>query len=556
MNIINPLTLQSRETHIAFNMQTELLIPKLFTKYKNKALKVFMEDCFKTYEKSILNHKECQSDFEFNGTSVCTTKKGWEDGLLSSEVEQVLGDKNILLLGESVARCYGYDPYLNFKQTLNNDKYTILDLAKTAMPTKNILSYTELINRIKPDKCIVMVGNNYPHFSFINSYFMEKLESLSIDSEKYVCDLYEKYFFKPLIKEFLKRIELNQSEILFVVPMGNIYSWERKQGRLIKSKVPKSFDPEQNLKEGMEKEDPILLNRAYEFPVSVEDSMPGLGLIGNSAFEKTLISSNCKYINLKNIVSSRADFIDYCHLSLLSILKLSSMIGTVLKFHPVDLCENDYSELERVGLESSFLVSMLHKQKAVIEKTERINKINSLFCGEPLFLIDEYHELLNYKHLRKILANGDPKSILNSNLEFSSLKQAQGNLLSRYIYNDFSISKISQGMSKRIFIDVYSREICFKFHADQSSRSFLNITLGQLFSETVISVYFNGRPIGTYDPYSSENEFEICLANGVNELQLSAESRVEEFDSVDLLNIDLERLHQPRLYSLYRCEIS
>ena len=197
-------------------MNNKILIDKFLKKFKSRNEAENVINAFKGRKKSIENYNKLQKDFQILGDAVVNINETPSQYLFTSDKTQPIGNKNCVIIGESVARCYGIDPLLNFKKILEetDPSYNYIDLAKTALPSQDILSHVELINEIKPEKLIVAIGNNVPSYLFLSSYYMDYLESKSINAEKYIEDMYFDFYYKPLIEKFLNEVNINKSAFL------------------------------------------------------------------------------------------------------------------------------------------------------------------------------------------------------------------------------------------------------------------------------------------------------------------------------------------------------
>jgi hypothetical protein len=288
-------------------MNNKILIDKFLNKYKSRNEAEKLINVFNYRKKSIEDYNQKQKDFEISNQEVIKINKTPGQYLLTSDVSQPIGAKNCVIIGESVARCYGIDPLLNFKKILEatDPSYNYIDLAKTALPSQDILSHVELINEIKPEKLIVAIGNNVPSYLFLNSYYMDYLESKSINAEKYIEDMYYEFYYKPLIEKFLNEVNINKENILFFIPMGNIYGWKRRVSVISKDgSKPSKYCPVNNFILANKTNDINLLERAYEFVVDRKTTMPGLGKVSANAYRKVLKENSLNHIDFRDLLSS------------------------------------------------------------------------------------------------------------------------------------------------------------------------------------------------------------------------------------------------------------
>jgi len=422
-------------------MNNEKLMDKFLNKFDKRSKARSLINVFEGRKKSIEHYSKIQSDFKIENKEVIKINEAPSKYLFTSDVSQTIGDKNCVIIGESAARCYGIDPIVNYKKILSisDPSYNYIDLSKTSLPSQDILSQVKIINEINPQKLIVGLGNNLPNYLFLNSYYMDYLESKSIDAEEYIGNLHYEYFFKPLVEKLLKEINIKSENIVFFIPMGNVFKWKRRVKVISdESSNISKYCPVNNFKLGIENNNIDQLERAYEFVVDRKSTLPGLGKVAAKSYRKVLSEKSLNYIDFRKILSSKGDFIDYCHLSLEGISKVAReiIISGDFKFNKkeVNALLSSLPAKEKM-LESKYLLHKMEKQSITFNK--KYKKINDLFCGKPLFFIDSYHHLLEDVVLRQILAIGNPKSILNASNENSQVLGTEMNLLSLSVNNDF-----------------------------------------------------------------------------------------------------------------------
>jgi hypothetical protein len=539
-------------------MNNKILIDKFLNKYKSRNEAEKLINVFNYRKKSIEDYNQKQKDFEISNQEVIKINKTPGQYLLTSDVSQPIGAKNCVIIGESVARCYGIDPLLNFKKILEatDPSYNYIDLAKTALPSQDILSHVELINEIKPEKLIVAIGNNVPSYLFLNSYYMDYLESKSINAEKYIEDMYYEFYYKPLIEKFLNEVNINKENILFFIPMGNIYGWKRRVSVISKDgSKPSKYCPVNNFILANKTNDINLLERAYEFVVDRKTTMPGLGKVSANAYRKVLKENSLNHIDFRDLLSSNEDFIDYCHLSLMGIDKVAKQVIEKLKF---EFNEREYqllfldSKIKDKILQSKYILHKMEKQK--IEYNNEFQNINNLFCGKPLLFIDSYHELLRDTVIRQILALGDPKTVLNASVENSHILQSEENLLSSKINKDFIIVSQFAKKTDRVFNHISQDKINFNFISKSSGMKKLEIGFYKEYKECKINIFLNGDLVKE-DLKENNLIIEVDINKGANRLEIKVDNKSKSLMFEDFFNPDGLTIYEPKLYSLYSLKV-
>jgi|GEM_PF-763873 len=146
--------------------------------------------------------------------------------------------KRILLLGESVARGYFYDPYytvaMDLEATLNKisgmHPVEVIDLARTSMNLPGLINMIKTCTVLQPDAVVVFAGNNW----------RTDISLTADDMFKQVYEIYKKEFFTGT----LSFLEANLKErvldcldtlreclikknipVLFMVPGFNLKDW-------------------------------------------------------------------------------------------------------------------------------------------------------------------------------------------------------------------------------------------------------------------------------------------------------------------------------------------
>jgi hypothetical protein len=172
--------------------------------------------------------------------------------------------KRLVLLGESVARGYLYDPHYNVARELEailNEKSSpwnaeVVDLAKTSISMKELLELADACTALEPDIAVIFAGNNWdPALA----------DTLNEEDVNTILEIFRQDGF-PGIKDFLSNRlrdlvtqcleQLSASltgkgiPVVFVIPEFNLIDWKSdhiEQGLL--------WLPEEKMKEWLQAKD-------------------------------------------------------------------------------------------------------------------------------------------------------------------------------------------------------------------------------------------------------------------------------------------------------------
>lgn len=148
--------------------------------------------------------------------------------------------KRIILLGESVARGYLYDPHYNVALELEaiinavfSPSYCeVIDLARTSITMDALLEVTKSCIGMDPDAIILFAGNNWipkARKAVSEADYKEMFEIFKKESIAGVNAFLERKF-ESLIASFLREIEVNiirkKIPVVFVIPGFNLQDWK------------------------------------------------------------------------------------------------------------------------------------------------------------------------------------------------------------------------------------------------------------------------------------------------------------------------------------------
>jgi len=159
--------------------------------------------------------------------------------------------KRVLLLGESVARGYFYDPYYTVATeleatlgaALKPDAIEVTDLARTSMHMQELLDLAAASAALKPDAVVVFAGNNW--VSILGYYIGEEEYAALLDEYRRtqfpgVRKRLEEVLAK-VTEEFLQKLAVAYPAgvpILFIIPPFNLRDWHSDETEQILPWMP------------------------------------------------------------------------------------------------------------------------------------------------------------------------------------------------------------------------------------------------------------------------------------------------------------------------------
>ena len=146
--------------------------------------------------------------------------------------------RRIVLLGESVARGYLYDPYYNVAKELEailngipeGGNVEVVDLAKTSISLKDLLELVRSSVVLEPDLVVIFAGNNWTSTIF---------SLLPADSYKAILESFKELGFEGVTRFLEERVGEMIRELLMII-----------EAQLVKKGIPVIYIiPEFNLKD-------------------------------------------------------------------------------------------------------------------------------------------------------------------------------------------------------------------------------------------------------------------------------------------------------------------
>jgi len=148
--------------------------------------------------------------------------------------------KRIVLLGESVARGYLYDPYYNVAMELEaiiNELFRapyceVVDLAKNSITMEALLDLAQESTDLDPDAVVIFAGNNWLHAlrdTLGSEDYKKMFERFKKDSFAGVKEFLEKKF-ERVVLSFLHSIQdifiRRQIPVVLLIPGYNLKDWK------------------------------------------------------------------------------------------------------------------------------------------------------------------------------------------------------------------------------------------------------------------------------------------------------------------------------------------
>jgi hypothetical protein len=145
----------------------------------------------------------------------------------------------VLLLGESVARGFLYDPYFNpakcLSEILNTELYTsgveVIDIAKTNILMDELKQVCESSLLLQPDAVVIFAGNNWLDFRNLSDDDADQIIKIlqSGESHKTLKPYFEEKL-KNIVIDFLKHISAllmgKNIPIIMIIPEFNLMDWK------------------------------------------------------------------------------------------------------------------------------------------------------------------------------------------------------------------------------------------------------------------------------------------------------------------------------------------
>lgn len=436
-----------------------------------------------------IEHNQAQLKFKVEKGSIINFETGHKRYQYSPHKVQKIGKRNIVIIGESLARGYGLGDGHSISDFFcrNSQKQNVIDLSKSAMPMNSILGAASIIKKIKPEFLIIAVGNNIPTLPIANAHTFNHFIKNGIDLKKKLKEAYLKLYFTPLIKKFLELSQMPSSKMLFIIPATNEKGWQ----------------PDED----------------WNFPKNPDKVIPGLGNYYREQFRLCLEKFGVPFLSLGEHVQD-GDFIDYCHLSFAGMDKLKGALkdrlGDRIEFSPKQNCAPRDSTLDQ---ESATLLRLLHKKSVNPSLLNLFEDIKAIFDGKPLFCNPAYSRLVEKSHLREILSEVDPKKKRPCILE--NLQPLQKfDLLSPTIHTNLPL-RAWDPMPVGVYQRVRQANTVFKFNSVSNKKLILKARFLKKKECSNIIVKLNDNVIS--NDLSDNAEIPVQILSGVNSLELKVE---------------------------------
>lgn len=214
--------------------------------------------------------------------------------------------KRVLLLGESVARGYFYDPFYTVAQELEAilthtpelKQSEVIDLARTSMDMSSLLALARASIRLEPDAVVVFAGNNWlPALrDTLDAAAYETIFSRYIAGGFSLVKSFLEERFSKLVTGFLEQLAAPFREkaipVVFVIPPFNLKDWQSDDMERILPWVPGDtiytwLDARRQAEEAFVKKDTDIGIAAAMRMVESDPSNPlGFELLGRGYLQK------------------------------------------------------------------------------------------------------------------------------------------------------------------------------------------------------------------------------------------------------------------------------
>src|SRR5581483_10159736 len=164
----------------------------------------------------------------------------WAD---AAEIPGLSGKRRVLLLGESAARGFFYDPYVNpaaflqamLQESSERDDIEVIDLARIDLPLFPIQQLTQSALALKPDAIVIFAGNNWQPGALFNTENLGEVAALvRTEAAGKKLKAYMEQLLREQVQSFLATLErISQDHrvpIVFVIPEFNLVDWRSDAG--------------------------------------------------------------------------------------------------------------------------------------------------------------------------------------------------------------------------------------------------------------------------------------------------------------------------------------
>lgn len=148
--------------------------------------------------------------------------------------------KRIVLLGESVARGYFYDPFYTvagelqaiLNKTAKTSPYEVLDLARTSMTMHDMVELLRSCTALGPDAVVIFAGNNWyiEFYHLLNEADYKELyhafKEQSFAGLKLVLERKFRQFIHSFFEEVKTQLVQQNIPVLFIIPGYNLKDWK------------------------------------------------------------------------------------------------------------------------------------------------------------------------------------------------------------------------------------------------------------------------------------------------------------------------------------------
>lgn len=395
------------------------------------------------------------------------SEKYYDDWSCWADVEMIpvkkKNVKRIVLIGESVARGYIYDPVLTPAKLLesclnksSSEQYEIVDMARIDITAVQLISLSKKLFALEPDYICLFAGNNWLQLDSMTSIDISRIAAiLKNEGISEAKEYFKENCVKNKIESLIRAISNIADDVgarpICVIPEFNLRDWK------VDINQPKLAVETENEVEVDDEDFQLMADRciksgdfakAKEYLIKLRDAVEGLPIRFTpraTHFIQTHLQdfaekNNFDLINLPEIFSNHAVsgipgydlFIDYCHLNLEGLNILTNHLASLILEKDITDSRPVLSKNDRAA---SYFIAAIHCAHygqpestvkkfiiSAIDSDESIKEIFTLFLTAhrkdiPIWMTAGFSKLFSYsKIFERYLLPRLPKQV-NSMLD-------------------------------------------------------------------------------------------------------------------------------------------
>jgi hypothetical protein len=434
---------------------------------------------YKAFDKNIRESNDFVKNWNVKDDRLYLDINHWEADLYAQK-EYILDNREkIVILGESVAQCYGWSPDFSMSKLLqeNHPNFQVIDLTRISAPFTSMIFYENIVNQINPAKIIIFAGNNFVNFNPNIPHIFKEGTTLS-----QIEELIGKYFTNNIVESFIDRLRSwkHFKKVHFIIPMANaraftpLYSFARNDDELNKinecltNKNIKTTETvlSQNIlcpllyhHLGSLYEEAGDIKKAYQYydigfflHIDKKNTLPGMNYIYRKSFKNYLNKNNYSHTALEDLFEDDYTkyFSDYCHLNQQGIDKVTQEYSTkILKNTAYKTIKLNTDTIKKIESLFNFINLRNESYKLIKHDNFSYKNINllNIFNNQPLFLNKTYHQLLEIENYKPILSHLDYKRITPCIVQNNNLPKSLNEIIETKKNNDVSINLLNPNYS-------------------------------------------------------------------------------------------------------------